>query len=155
MVTTNGTIHYILKLNILKHYPVLTETYLFINTFCVEIILILCYMYMNLEPGEVLIQIHALHNTWPVGKEGSIRINDLSILSFTGNIKWKCILKYQRKYLPPPPPPNSNKICLGSKLFYCGNQTTATGSPRNKMQAFRLELIIIRMSHPNVTYTTI
>lgn len=95
MMTNNGTMHYILKLNILKHYPVLIETDLFINTFCVEIILILCYMYMNLEPGEVLTQVYALHNTWPIKKERSIRMNDLSILSLVqkvGNIKMKMYL---------------------------------------------------------------
>lgn len=100
MMTNNGTMHYILKLNILKHYPVLIEMYLFINTFCVEIILILCYMYMNLEFGEGLIQVHALHNTWPIRKEGSIRMNDLSILSLVQkveNIKMKMYLKKSEK----------------------------------------------------------
>ena len=26
---------------------------------------------MSLEPGEVLIQVHALHNTWLIGKGGN------------------------------------------------------------------------------------
>lgn len=100
-MTNNGTIHYILKLNILKHLPVLIEMYLFINTLSMEIILILSYMHMNLKPREVLIQVYALHNRWPIGKKGSRRMNDLSILSLVqkvGNIKMNMYPKNQRKY---------------------------------------------------------
>lgn len=58
---------------------------------------------MNAEPGEVLIQVHALHYTQPIGKE--VRKNDFSILSLAQrvrNTKMKMYLKNQKKYLPTP-----------------------------------------------------
>lgn len=70
MVTNNHIVHCILKLNILKHFPVLKETYLLINTFYMEIILILLHV-VSLKPGEVLLQVHTLHSTWPI-REGVV-----------------------------------------------------------------------------------